>query len=282
VSATRTARERELTGFVVLTRGAERRRIPYWLRVTVPSLARKTPRPLTKPGVHEATTRGASARVREYRYPSEVSLPGVTGTLAGPEQVYRVRLRRASTNFGVAVIWRAKGVRVEPRIVQAGDENRLLGQTALPINLNPYLRQFRQPTPAAGAVRPAAGTYDVVFDGPSRGTAGRFRFRFWIDDIRRPRLRVLSRTVQRGAPLRIRATDLGSGVDPRTAVAMVDRGLLLPKVAGDVVSVPTGRLSKGRHRLAFQISDYQESRNMENATAILPNTAHLETTFTVR
>jgi hypothetical protein len=206
----------------------------------------------------------------------------VTGTLAGPEQVYRVRLRRAATNFGVAVVWRAKGVRVEPRIVQAGDENRLLGQTALPINLNPYLRQFRQPTPAAGAVRPAAGTYDVVFDGPSRGTAGRFRFRFWIDDIRRPRLRVLSRTVQRGAPLRIRATDLGSGVDPRTAVAMVDRGLLLPKVAGDVVSVPTGRLSKGRHRLAFQISDYQESRNMENATAILPNTAHLETTFTVR
>ena len=282
LSATRTARERELTGFVVLTRGAERRRIPYWLRVTAPSLARKTPRPLRRPGVHEATTRGASSRVREYRYPADVSLPGVTGTLAGPEQVYRVRLRRAATNFGVAVVWRARGVRVEPRIVQAGDENRLLGQTALPINLNPYLRQFRQPTPAAGAIRPLPGTYDVVFDGPSRGTAGRFRFRFWINDTRRPLLRVLSRSVQRGTPLRIRATDAGSGVDPRTAVATVDRGLVQPKISGAVVNVPTGSLSRGRHRLVLQISDYQESRNMENATAILPNTARVETTFVVR
>jgi hypothetical protein len=166
--------------------------------------------------------------------------------------------------------------------VQAGDENRLLGQTALPINLNPYLRQFRQPTPAAGAIRPLPGTYDVVFDGPSRGTAGRFRFRFWINDTRRPLLRVLSRTVQRGRPLRIRATDAGSGVDPRTAVATVDRGLVLPKLSGGIVNVPTGRLSRGRHSLVLQISDYQESRNMENAIAILPNTARLETTFVVR
>src|SRR5215210_1138414 len=281
VTATRSAQRRDLTGFVVLSRGTERRRIPYWLRVSVPSLARKHAKPLLRPGMHAGTTRGASASVRAYRYPADVAVEGVTGTLAGPEQVYRVRLRRPAVNFGVAIVWRAKGVRVEPRIVRAGDEDRLLGQTALPINLNPYLRQFRQPTPAAGAIRPTAGSYDVVFDGPSLRTAGAFRFRFWVNDTKPPRLQLVSRAVRRGAPLRIRATDAGSGVDPRTLVARVDRSQVTAAVGTGLLRIPTGRLSRGRHRLELQISDYQESRNMENATAILPNSAVLTTTFVV-
>ena len=282
VTATRSARQRELSGFVVLTLGAERRRIPYWLRVTAPALGRKPVRPLRRPGLYAGNTRGQSARVRSYRYPSEPAIPGVSLQLSGPEQVFRVRLRRPATNFGVAVVSRSKGVRVEPRIVRAGDENRLLGQTALPINLNPYLRQFRQPTPAAGAVRPAAGAYDVVFDGPSRGTAGRFRFRFWVDDTVPPRLRLLNRTVKRGLPLRVRATDAASGVDERTLVATLDRVPVAARYVSGVVQIPTKRLGPGRHRLTLQVSDFQESRNMENATAILPNTAVLQTTFVVR
>ena len=90
--------------------------------------------------------------------------------------MFRVRLRRPAVNFGVAVVWRAKGVRVEPRIVRAGDEDRLIGQTALPINLNPYLRQYRQPTPAAGAVRPAAGT--TTSSSTGRVSAARVAFVF--------------------------------------------------------------------------------------------------------
>jgi subtilisin family serine protease len=282
LSVARRARERDLTGFVVLARGAERRRIAYWLRVSSPSLGREPARRLTRPGLHEATTRGAPTRVREYRYPADVALSGVTGRLLGPERVFRVRLRRPATNFGVAVVWRARGVRVEPRIVRAGDEDRLIGQTALPINLNPYLRQYRQPTPAAGAVRPTAGSYDVVFDGPSRGSAGRFRFRFWLDDTTPPRLRLSSRTVRQGTLLRIRAADRASGVDPRTLVVTIDRGIVPATMAGGVISAPTGQLRPGRHSLSVQVSDYQESRNMENATAILPNTGRLSTTFVVR
>jgi subtilisin family serine protease len=282
VAARPGARQRELSGFVVLSRGADRRRIPYWVRVTAPSLARKQAKPLTRPGLHRATTKGASARVRNYRYPSDVAVLGVTGTLRGPEQVYRVRLRRTVENFGVAVVWRARGVRVEPRIVRAGDENRLLGQTALPINLNPYLRQFRAATPAAGALRPAPGTYDVVFDGPSLGTAGAFRFRYWVNDTRPPRLRLVTRSVARGTQLRVRATDAGAGVDPRTVVAQVDRGQVATKLENGVLRLDTGNLARGRHQLVLQVSDYQESRNMENATAILPNTARLTTSFVVR
>ena len=51
----------------------------------------------------------------------------------------------------------------------------MTGYPSLPLNLNPYLSEFLAPVPAAGAVLPARGTYDVVFDSPSRAdAAGRF------------------------------------------------------------------------------------------------------------
>ena len=46
--------------------------------------------------------------------------------------------------------------------------------------------------------------------------------------------------------------------------------------------IPTPGLRKGRHVLRLQISDYQETRNMENVGPILPNTRILTTTFVVR
>jgi hypothetical protein len=281
-TATRTARRRELTGFVVLTRGAERRRIPYWLRVSAPSLARKRPKPLLRPGLHAGTTRGASARVRTYRYPANVAVEGVTGTLPGPEQVYRVRLRRPAANFGVAIVWKAKGVRVEPRIVRAGDEDRLLGQTALPINLNPYVGGFLRREPTAGAIRPAKGSYDVVFDTPVAAQAGKFTFRLWIGDTSPPTVRLLSPGARGRLPLSI--VDRGSGVDPRTIVASVDgdqRTVAYSRATGRA-SLSLANLSRGRHRLAVVVSDYQETKNMEDVPPILPNTRVFQTTFTVR
>ncbi len=62
---------------------------------------------------------------------------------------------------------------MEPRIVEAGDENRLTGYPALPFNLNPYLRIFQEPVPASGAILPAPGAYDVVFDSAEQGDLGR-------------------------------------------------------------------------------------------------------------
>ena len=56
---------------------------------------------------------------------------------------------------------------------------------------------------------------------------------------------------------------------------------MVPRRAG-IVRVPTTGLAPGRHRLRLQVSDYQESRNMENVPAILPNTRVFTTSFTVR
>ena len=272
----------ELSGFVVLTRGTDRRRIPFWLRVAAPALGGAKTVSLARPGVYKTTTRGGTSLVSRYRYPESPTEHGFATDLAGPERVYRVNVGRAVANFGVVVTSRARGVQVEPRVVHAGDENRLTGYPALPFNLNPYLRTFERPVLAAGAILPARGAYDVVFDGPGAASAGAFSFRYWIDDVRPPKLSFRTRTVRRGALLTIGATDAGSGIDVSSLVLRIDGKERGARVGAGRIRIPTGGLARGRHSLVLQLSDYQETRNMENVPRILPNTAFLRTSFTVR
>jgi subtilisin family serine protease len=281
-AATGAAPEGEQTGFVVLTRGADRRRVPYWLRVTRPALARHRTTPLRRAGTYRGSTAGRPALVGAYRYPEDPRGAGVRVRLDGPEQVFRVRLTRPVANFGVVVLSRARGVAVEARTVAAGDENRQVGYTSLPINLNPYLADFLEPAPVSGAVRPAAGQYDVVFDSPSAAAAGRFTFRFWIGDTRPPTLRLLTQRVARGGTLLVRARDTGSGVDPSTMTASIDGRTVRSRYGNGIVRLATGGLARGRHRLVLQVSDYQETRNQENVPRILPNTRRISATFVVR
>jgi subtilase family protein len=282
VSVGARAAERDLTGFVVLTQGANRRRIPYWFRVEAPRLAGERRRALSRPGTYRADARRGASRVVSYRYPDNPSAIGLPIRLPGPELVYRVRIRRPVANFGVAVVSRAPGVRVAPRVVFAGDENRLLAQTGLPLDGNPYLPRLDEPEPVAGAIRPSPGTYDIVFDTPSRARAGRFTFRFWISDTTPPSVRLLARRV-RGS-LTLAVSDRGSGIDPALLSVRVDgqarRGTYDPTRGR--VTVPLRGLRPGRHRLVASVSDYQEAKNFENVSRILPNTRVLRTTFVVR
>jgi subtilisin family serine protease len=282
VEVTPSAVDAEHSGYVVLTRGAERRRIPYWYRTGVAALAGARTTPLRRVGLHRATTRGGTTRVRGYSYPQRPSGFGFAAELPGPERVFRVTLARPVANFGVVVTSRARNVRVEPRVVRAGDERRLTGYAALPFNLNPYLRNFGETVLAAGAILPAAGAYDVVFDSPSAARAGAFAFRYWVNDVTPPTVRLRARTVRRGGALLVAASDGGAGVDAATLVVRVDGREVLAGFARGTIRIPTGGLRRGRHALRLQISDYQESRNMENVARILPNTRVLQTTFVVR
>jgi len=272
----------EAGGFVVLSRGADQRRVPYWFRVSARALARARPTPLRRQGSHRATTRGGTTLVSRYRYPESPRGFSFASELPGPERIFRVTLTRPVANFGVVVTSQARGVRIEPRIVHAGDENRLVGYTAFPVQLNPYLRTLEEPVPASGAVLPAAGRYDVVFDTPSAARAGVFTFRFWIGDVRPPTLTLRTGIVRRGGDIVVTATDAGSGIDRRSLVATVDGREVRPRFVRGRLLVDTAALGRGRHALVLQMSDYQESRNMENVGAILPNTRILRTSFTVR
>jgi len=282
LDVSRSARQGDTTGFVVLARGSVTRRIPFWLRVTAPQLSRDRHATLVHPGLYGGNTAGRAARVSCYRYPSNPFPLGISPCLRGPEQVFRFRLARPVANFGVVVASQARGVHVQPRVVRAGDENRLTGYAGLPLNLNPYLSRYDQVSPTAGAVRPDPGSYDIVFDTPSRRAAGRFTFRFWINDTTPPRVRLLTRTVRAGGLVRLAVTDRGSGVDPRSRHATIDGEDVGISLGRGRASLSTLLLAPGRHRLVFRISDYQETKNMENSGPILPNTRLLKTTFVVR
>ncbi len=276
------AADADFSGFIRLTRGLEVRRIPFWLHVSRPALSDAKPARLRRPGITSGNTSGKPSRVARYRYPDVPASGPVSSVLLGPEQVFRFTLTRPVANFGVVITRRGKRVRVEPRVVAAGDESRLTGYAALPLYLNPYLTSFGQPVLAAGALRPQPGTYDVVFDSRSAAGAGAFAFRFWVDDTRPPVAKLVGSRVRRGAPILVRVTDAGAGVDPHTASATVDGKEQRTTWARGTLRISTEGLYPGSHRLHVQISDYQESRNTENVPPILPNTRVVDATIVVR
>jgi hypothetical protein len=254
------AGSRDVTGFFVLTRGADSRRIPFWLEVDHPLLGTERTTPLSKSGLYTGTTRHGASKVSRYRYPTggDVSYPG-------PEVVYRIHVVRPLANFGVAVV---SGHAV-PHVVFAGDENHLVGYAGLPQALNPYLKSFGETRPVAGSVLPAPGTYDIVFDTRSASSAGRFQFRFWKNDVTPPTIRVVS---ARHGLVVAAVADGGAGVDPRSISATIDGHIARTHFANGKL---TFRAEPGSHEIVVTASDYQELKNMEDVTKIKPNTATL-------
>jgi hypothetical protein len=275
------ARVGDVEGYVELRRGADVRRVPIWGRVTASALARHRTRAISRPGLYRGTTRGQPGYVSRYRYPETPRGLGVTTTLRGPELVYRLRIARRVANFGVVVTRRGAGSHVEPRVVSGLDEDRLTGYAGLPVNHNPYTNQFDDGLLAAGALSPAPGDYAVVFDSASRAGAGSFTFRYWVNDVTPPALRVRTHRVRPGGSLLVAASDAGAGIDPHSVQAAVDGSLVAATFHHGVVSVRTRGLGPGTHRLRLRVSDYQEAKNTENVGPILPNTRWLTTTFTI-
>jgi subtilisin family serine protease len=256
----------DVTGFFVLSRGADTRRIPFWLDVDHPLLGTESAVRLAGPGLHTGTTAGGERRISAYRYPS-----GGDGTYPGPEVVYRVTVSKRVANFGVAVL----SGRAIPHVVYAGDENHLTGYAGLPQALNPYFKSFGELRPVAGAVLPLAGAYDVVFDTRSGAGAGPFTFRYWVDDTTPPRLRLVSTA---HGTIAVAASDAGSGLDPQSVSATVDGRNAQVRVAGGRLTI---RTTAGRHELVVTASDYEELKNMEDVAKIKPNTATLSRTVLV-
>ncbi len=281
-TSTSTAAQADLTGFVVLANGSNTRRIPYWLRVESPQLGPASAS-LTRTGDYKGDTRGKPSRVTSYRYPDDPGGLGIKNSLPGPEQVFEVRLTKPVTNFGVAVTRVGPGVHVSPRVVAGGDENRLTGNTGLPVDQNDYLPSYGNLEPIAGALFPAAGTYDVVFDTPSDAEAGPFAFRFWTNDTTPPAVRMLTRSAKAPRKVAFAVGDSGSGVDPSSLSASIDGHAAEVSYAhGKAVVFLPRSLAHGRHRILLVVSDYQEEKNNENSGPSTPNTNFFRATLTIR
>jgi subtilisin family serine protease len=281
LSVARTAKAGDATGFVVLARGSDVRRVPFWFHVEVPRLGLDPHRPLIRPGIYHGNTARGASHVSSYRYPERGYAFGVPLRLGGPEQVFRFRLRRRVANFGAVVVGHAPGVSVSPRLVARDDENRVVGYTGIPANLNPY-QSIGRAEPVVGAVLPEPGVYDFVFDTPSRAKPGAFTFRFWVNDTSPPSIRLLDRKIVAGRPIRFAVRDSGSGVDPFSLHARLDGTPVRFTYSNGVLSIRTRALQPGREIVTVTASDYQETKNMEDVGPVLPNTRVLQTTVTLR
>jgi hypothetical protein len=263
------AAEGDGVGFVTLTRGTDVRRIPYWFHVEAPRLGEEPHRTLVKPGIYGGDTAGKQSLVSTYRYPEQGLAcnckTGVPLNLSGPEQVFRFTLQKSVANFGVAILSHANGVTVTPRLVQAGDENRLLGFAGLPVDINPY-RGYGRVVPVVGAILPKPGAYDIVFDTPAGAKPGAFTFRFWVNDTGAPRVRMTAA----GRVVHLAVADAGSGVDPKSIDLRIDGAIKTFTFARNLMTIRG--LARGTHRIVVKVADFQETKNMEDVGPVLPNT----------
>jgi hypothetical protein len=112
-----------------------------------------------------------------------------------------------------------------------------------------------------------------VFDTPTRGKPGTFTFRLWVNDTTPPTVRSLGHG-------RFAVNDAGSGVDPTSIKTTVDGQSAAHTYSRGIVSVKLGGTARSAHGVTVRVSDFQETKNMEDVGAILPNTRTLRVTVT--
>jgi hypothetical protein len=277
-------------GLIVLRQGAVTRRIPYAVFATRPALATVQARALKQ--VQTGTTRGRASLVQLYRFPTApFGHPpdyGVTAPMRedGGERLFSFRLRKRAQNFGVAVVTQSSGSQIDPFVLGAKDENAVQGYVGTPVNINGLMADYQLPVGAAGAQFPLPGTYYVAVDSgrdefTGRRLLGSWRLRSWVNDVKRPTIRVLTRRVTAGRPtIAVQALDTGSGVDPFSLVLAYNQ-VLVGAVAYDpatgvaIFPLPAAapRVGAGRVQFAFLASDYQETKNANSYGGdVLPNT----------
>jgi minor extracellular serine protease Vpr len=276
-------------GFVVLQRGADRVRVPYYFGVELPQIGR-APRVEIKRDQIGDTSKGTNF-VNAYRYPAYPFGPPATYTGPGmhedgAEHVYTVHVNGHSANVGAAVVASSLGALVEPWFLGSLNEDDVQGYPGTPLNVNGLTFEYEFDNGATGVAFPSEGRYFVAVDSRAdpftdQPLRGQYLLHFWRNDVTPPRLHFLTGRVNAGRPvLAAIVTDRGSGVDPLSLVIGYKRTLMLAAlydpVTGLVVWLLDGAptIGVGKTSLIAIASDYQESKNVDQAGEnILPNTA---------
>ena len=159
-SATSGAPTGDNYGFVVLTRGADRIRVPYYFSVQYPQIGR-APRVTIKRNQFGSTNLGTSF-VSSYRFPTEPFGPppdynGKAFNEDGAEHVYTVRVNSHVANAGVAVVAASQGALVEPWFLGSLNENDVQGYSGTPVNVNGLTFEYEFDNGVGGRRLPARG-----------------------------------------------------------------------------------------------------------------------------
>jgi minor extracellular serine protease Vpr len=276
-------------GFVVLTRGGDQVRIPYYFSVELPQIGR-APRVTIKRDQLGDTSKGTSY-VSQYRFPTEPfgpppSYSGRPFDEDGAEHVYTVHVDTHISNVGAAVVAQGIGALVEPWFLGSLNEDDVQGYPGTPLNVNSLTFEYQFDTGAAAVDFPHEGRYFVVVDSRAdpytdEALRGPYLLHFWQNDVTPPHLKFLTTRVSAGRPLLAAiATDRGAGVDPLSLVIGYKQTLLLAALYDPVSGLviwPLGgspKIGVGKTPLIAVASDYQEAKNVDQAGAnVLPNTA---------
>ena len=128
---------------------------------------------------------------------------------------------------------------------------------------------------------PRPGVYYVSVDSRWPRYGGRYRLRFWVDDVRPPRVDLLTPSLPAtGQPvLRLRVLDAASGVDARTLSVSGPGFEELPPVSWDdrhgIASFRLPRLPAGRVEVKVEVSDLAQSKDAISARPTPRNTANV-------
>ena len=277
-------------GFILLRRGDVTRKIPYEFFVGRPKLGLLQPKRLERLQLGD-TVHGPN-RVSAYCCPSEPFGPppdyvGAPMNETGTETLYVTSINQPVANIGVAIEGSSAGSSIDPWFLGSPNERDVQGYAGTPVNVNELMYDFSTDIGAAGASFPKVQRFYVSVDSGSdafthRALPGRYVLRSWVNDVRPPQIRLLTKRVTAGRPTIVaRVTDKGAGVDPLSLV-IAYRGVLVGAVVYDpttgtaVFPLPrqASKIPKGHTRAVISAADYQESKNVDSVGAdILPNTA---------
>ena len=275
-------------GFVVLRRGSDQVRVPYYFSVELPQIAAAPRAPIKRNQLGD-TSKGTSY-VSVYRFPTEPfgpppSYSGRPMNEDGAEQVYTVHVNSHVVNAGVAIAAAGRNTLAEPWFLGSLNEDDVQGYAGTPVNVNSLTFEYQFDNGVAALDFPREGRYfvsvdsraDPYTDAPLRGP---YLLHYWQNDVTPPKLRFLTKRVSAGRPmLAAIVTDRNAGVDPLSLVVGYKRTLLLAALYDPVSGLAlwplagAPRIGVGRTPLLVIGSDYQESKNLDQAGAnILPNT----------
>jgi minor extracellular serine protease Vpr len=283
-------------GTILLRQGAATRKIPYGFVVSRPALELVDAVKLQRAEVGE--TLNGPNRVDEYCCPSEPFGPppdyfGKPMNESGAEKLYVTSATRPLVNLGVAVIESSGGSVIDPWFLGSADERDVQGAGGTPVNVNDYMFDFQVDIGAAGSTFPRQQRFYVAVDSRSdpfsgRPQPGRYLLRSWQNDLKPPKIRLLTRHVGAGRPTIVaRVTDAKSGVDPPSIVlgyrrVLVAASLYDPFTGLAVFPLPAQArtIPVGRTKAVISASDFQETKNVNTVSdEIMPNTTFRSVTI---
>ena len=152
----------------------------------------------------------------------------------GKEKIYSLNITKQAVNAGVVVVTPETKLHasitallssnqpIHPWFMGSLDENDVLGYAGIPVNVNGELPDFLYSIGAAGGVFLPPGRYYVSVDSgrdlfTGRSLGGRYTLRSWVNDVKPPTVRVITKTLSSGRPTIVaKIIDAKSGVDPHS------------------------------------------------------------------